>query len=133
MTVPEPGRGYGLDDAIAGAQAADRNDRIEWRDVIAAHGLAGIGAVLEWVGDAEFGFFAVRVIEATGKRGSVEEALDALRTLRSIGASVDVRREAVSAKGGTMGETPRPLRNWAAHRRRWLTVRCFGMNPHAGS
>lgn len=85
---------YSLDEAIAGAEQADRHDRIEWRDAIAAHGPAGIDAVFEWAGDAEFGFFAVKVIEAVGKRGWTTEALDALTSLRSIGASDAVRREA---------------------------------------
>lgn len=90
MTDPN----YTLDEAIAGAQKAARHDRIEWRDAIAVHGSAGIDAVFEWAGDAEFGFFAVRVIEAVGKRGWTTEALDALTSLRSIGASDAVRREA---------------------------------------
>jgi hypothetical protein len=85
---------YSLDDAIAGAQQADRHDRIDWRDAIAAHGPAGIDAVFEWAGDAEFGFFAVKVMEAAGNRGWTAEALDGLTSLRSIGASDAVRREA---------------------------------------
>jgi hypothetical protein len=85
---------YSLDEAIAGAQKADRQNRIDWRDAIAEHGPAGIDAVFEWAGDAEFGFFAVKVMEAVGKRGWTTEALDALSSLRSIGASDAVRREA---------------------------------------
>jgi hypothetical protein len=58
-----------LDEAIAGAEKADRYGRIEWRDAIADYGPAGIDAVFDWVGDAEFGLFAVKVMEAVGKRG----------------------------------------------------------------
>jgi hypothetical protein len=83
-----------LDEAIAGAEKADRYGRIEWRDAIADYGPAGIDAVFDWVGDAEFGLFAVKVMEAVGKRGWTPEALDALTSLRSIGASDAVRREA---------------------------------------
>lgn len=97
MSGPKPGRQYSLEEAIAGAQAAGRHDRIEWRDAIAVHGPAAVDAAFEWVGDAEFGFFAVRVIEAAAKYGALAEALDALISLRSIGASADVRREADAA------------------------------------
>src|ERR1035437_8076015 len=86
-----------LEEALAGARDADRVTRIQWRDRIAAHGAAGIDAVFEWAGDAEFGAFAVRVIEAAGKRGSLDEAIEALAAIRSIGATDAVRGDANEA------------------------------------
>jgi hypothetical protein len=67
-----------LSDALAGARSADRLTRISWRDRIAIHGRDAIEAVSPWVEDREFGAFAVRVIEATAKFGSKEDAIDAL-------------------------------------------------------
>jgi hypothetical protein len=90
-------RDHGLDKAVAGALSANRLSRIEWRDAIAANGPAGIDAVFEWGADSELGFFAVRVIEAVGKLGWTDEALDALVSLRAIGASDSVRAEAEAA------------------------------------
>ena len=87
----------GLEEALAGARAADRLTRIEWRDRIAAHGVAAIDAVFEWAGDDEFGAFAVRVIEAVGRRGHPDEATEALVAIRSIGATKAVRGDATEA------------------------------------
>ncbi len=89
--------GMSLEEALAGARDADRLNRIQWRDPIAAHGAAGIDAVFEWAGDAEFGAFAVRVIEAAGRRGSLDEAIEALTAMRSIGATDAVRGDANDA------------------------------------
>jgi hypothetical protein len=86
-----------LEEALAGARDADRLTRIQWRDRIAAHGAAGIDAVFEWAGDAEFGAFAVRVIEVAGKQGSLDEALEALAAIRSIGVTDAVRDDANEA------------------------------------
>ncbi|MEI8334287.1 MAG: hypothetical protein WCH74_10610 [Chloroflexota bacterium] len=49
-----------LEEALAGAQAADRSTRIEWRDRIAEHGAEAIEAASPWVADPELGAFAVR-------------------------------------------------------------------------
>ena len=89
--------GPSLEQALAGAREADRSTRIEWRDAIARHGLAAIDAVFEWAGDHEFGFFAVRVIEAVGRMGERDAAVDALVAIRSIGATETVRRDASDA------------------------------------
>lgn len=86
-----------LADAMAGAQAAGPGSRIEWRDRLAEHGPAAIDAVFEWLGDAQLGAFAVRVIEAVGRRGHREEAVQALLTVGSIGASATVRADAQDA------------------------------------
>jgi hypothetical protein len=88
---------HGLEAALAGAQAADRLTRIEWRDRIAAHGVAAIDAVFEWAGDDELGAFAVRVIEAVGRLGHPDEATEALVAIRSIGATENVRGDAAEA------------------------------------
>jgi hypothetical protein len=97
MGIGDGSDGLSLEEALAGAQAADRLTRIQWRDRIAAHGPGAIDAVFEWAGDGEFGAFAVRVIEAVGKRGHQDEATEALVAIRSIGATVAVRRDAAEA------------------------------------
>jgi len=88
---------WSLGDAISGALAADKRTRIEWRDRIAKHGAAAIDAVLEWTRDPEMGAFAVRVVEAAGSFGARQEALDALASIRSAGASSIIRDDAQQA------------------------------------
>lgn len=51
-----------LDDLLAAASTADRQDRIAWRDPLAAHGLQAIPAMHEWLAKPELGAFAVRVL-----------------------------------------------------------------------
>jgi uncharacterized NAD(P)/FAD-binding protein YdhS len=97
MATDNTGDQYDLEEALAGARAADRLTRIEWRDRIAAHGAAAIDAVFEWAGDDELGAFAVRVIEAVSRRGHPDEAAEALVAIRSIGATAAVCRDAAEA------------------------------------
>ena len=82
-----------LADDLAGARAADRSTRIEWRDRIAEHGDAAIEAVLPWVEDPEYAAFAVRVIEATARFGEKETAIKALRSAFPIAPNDAIRRD----------------------------------------
>ncbi|MEO8273418.1 MAG: hypothetical protein ABI620_05090 [Chloroflexota bacterium] len=70
-----------LADALAGARAADKLTRIEWRDRVAAHGSDAIEAISPWVGEPDFGAFAVRVIEAVAKFGERDAAVAALASV----------------------------------------------------
>ena len=92
---------YSLGDAIAGALATDKSERVsKWRDAIAEHGAAGIDAVMEWAGDAVMGSFAVTVIEAAGKTWSRKsEAVRALTFPGMVGATAFVRRFAGPGSG----------------------------------
>jgi len=73
-----------LADALAGARAADRLTRIQWRDRIAVHGVEAIDAISPWVADPKLGTFAVRVIEATAKFGERDAAIAALLSVRRV-------------------------------------------------
>lgn len=79
-----PTQGYTLEEALAGARAADRLTRIQWRDRIAAHGAEAIDAISPWVADPKLGAFAVRVIEATAKFGERDAAVAALLSVRRV-------------------------------------------------
>src|SRR5450755_680488 len=86
-----------LEEALAGARAADQTTRILWRDAIASYGPAAIDAMFEWAGDKDYGAFAVRVIGKVGELGWTAEALDALSAFRSIGVSEKVRNDSEEA------------------------------------
>jgi hypothetical protein len=87
-----------LEEMLEAARRTDRTVRVpEWRDKIADFGTDAIDAMFEWAGDDELGAFAVTVIEATGRRGHVAQAVDALSAFRSIGATEHVRRDATAA------------------------------------
>ena len=88
-----------LADAIAGAEAADRLTRIEWRDPIARHGAQAIEAVAPWISDPEMGAFAVRVIEAAAGQGAKAEAVEALRSVGRLAPSAAVLRDVDDALG----------------------------------
>jgi hypothetical protein len=85
--------------AIAGAEAADRLTRIEWRDPIAQYGVAAIDAVAPWISDPELGAFAVRVIEAAAGHGAKAEAVEALSSVGRLGPSAAVLRDVDDALG----------------------------------
>jgi hypothetical protein len=80
-----------LADALAAARNADRLTRIEWRDRIAAHGVAAIEAVEPWVADRELGAFAVRVIEAVGRAGETDAAVGSLISVQRLAPTDHVR------------------------------------------
>jgi hypothetical protein len=82
-----------LEEAIAGARAADRAARIEWRDRIAAHGVAAIEAIEPWVADPELGAFAVRVIGAVGASGESDAAIGSLVSVTRVAPSLAVRSD----------------------------------------
>ena len=97
-----------LAEAIAGAEAADRLTRIEWRDPIARHGAEAIDAVAPWISDPELGAFAVRVIEAAAAHGAKAEAVEALRSVGRLGTSEPVLRDVDEALGRLVPRSSRP-------------------------
>ena len=86
-----------LDEALAGARAADRTTRIEWRNRIARHRAAAIEAVSTWVADPELGAFAVRVIEATASFDDSEAAVAALASVLRVAPTAPIRRDIETA------------------------------------
>lgn len=58
-----------LDALLALARDADPNDRIEFRDPIAAYDDFAIEAMTDWLGDARLAAFAIRVLERIGRSG----------------------------------------------------------------
>lgn len=69
-----------LAQAIAGATAADPAFRIEFRDLIASHGAAGIEAVQPWLRSPDLARFAIRVIVRAGELGEEKAAIALLRS-----------------------------------------------------
>ena len=63
-----------LDDAVMGAAEAPPSIRIEFRDPIARHGLAGIERVVPWLTDPSMAAFAVRVVARAADFGAADDA-----------------------------------------------------------
>jgi hypothetical protein len=77
-----------LTNLLSEARAAAPNDRIGFRDPIAAHGGAAIAALAPWLSDESLVFFAIRAIGAAGANGAREAAVAALRSVpRSMSTS----------------------------------------------
>lgn len=101
MTERHPG----LDELVDAARRSSPEDRIRWRDPIAAHGMAGIDAVAPWLAEPVFAAFAIRVILRAGVDGQRDGATAALRRARRtmgpvLRADVDwaIRQLRVSAE-----------------------------------
>lgn len=71
-----------LNDLVDRARAAAPNDRIDYRDDIAAHGPEAIDAMGEWLADPVLTRFAVRVIGRVAELGDREAAVEILRAAR---------------------------------------------------
>ena len=63
--------------------------------------------MFEWAGNSELGAFAVRVIESAGRKGYLDEAIEALVAIRSIGATDRVRDDAGEAISRLRPGSPR--------------------------
>lgn len=90
------GRELSLDDAIMGAAEAPPSVRIEFRDPIARHGLAGIVRVIPWLTDPKLSAFAVRVVARAADFGASEGARQALQAALP-GLSQPARSDAAEA------------------------------------
>ena len=74
--------GDSLDDLMRRAADADGIARINYRDPIAAHGVAAITRLETWLTDTRLATFAVLTITAAASRGALPEAQSALRRAR---------------------------------------------------
>ena len=83
----------GLDELIESIGAASRQDRIGFRDALAAYGQEAIEAVLPWLADAELGAFAVRVISAAAIGEARTAGIAALRNGRATAATDAIRQD----------------------------------------
>jgi hypothetical protein len=70
-----------LDRLVAAATAATPNDRIAFRDPIAAHGPAAVAAMRPLLASPTMRSFAIRVIEASAANGGRAEAITALSSM----------------------------------------------------
>jgi hypothetical protein len=86
-----------LEDAMIGAGEAPPEIRIEFRDPIARHGVAGIQAVEPWLYDHELYRFAARVIVRAASFGAETEAKEALKRASKAGLFDDAQDEVLSA------------------------------------
>jgi len=102
-----------LEALLAEAQAASPDQRIEWRDRIAAYGDRGIEAVSPWLADDVLASFAVRVIDRAGLDGHAEAASLALRTWRRRapeGARDDIEWSLHRIKAAGRAEASKPAK-----------------------
>lgn len=70
-----------LEEVMRLAREATPFDRIDYRDAIARHGLAGVEAMEDWLGDPVLGWFALRVVGRAGDFGAHEQAVRILARL----------------------------------------------------
>lgn len=82
-----------LDRVIAQAEAASPLDRMDLRDAVAAHGLAGLDAVEPWLTDPRLSRFAARVAVAVGRNGHAPEAVAVLRRGERAAPTPEMRRD----------------------------------------
>ena len=83
------------------ARAASPNDRIDFRDAIAAHGEAAISAMVEWIDHPELWRFATKVLWRVAQAEHRDAAIEALRAAGAA-ASSD-RRAAIDAELAALG------------------------------
>ena len=86
-------RESGLDALIEVVRAAPRQDRIRFRDRLAAYGPEAIEAVRPWLADPEFGAFAVRVIQAAATGDARDEGIAALRRGKRTAATAAIKQD----------------------------------------
>lgn len=100
-----------LSTLLKGAKTAPPETRMaDFRDRIAAHGVAAIDAVGPWLADPQLGAFGVRVITAVGRLGHRAEAAAALAGNIGLAGSDAIRRDIETA----MVEFPSLVRRRAA-------------------
>jgi hypothetical protein len=83
------------------ARAASPNDRIDFRDAIAAHGEAAISAMVEWIDHPELWRFATKVLWRVAQSTDRDAAIEALRAAGAA-ASSD-RRAAIDGELAALG------------------------------
>lgn len=89
---------------LGAAQAASPNDRIKFRDAIAAHGTQVIEEMRRWLEAGTHQAFAVRVIGRAGILGAKKEAIAALRAVRpAVGETI---RGDIDEQLGLLGHQP---------------------------
>jgi hypothetical protein len=71
--------GLTLAELLIGAAESPPSSRIEFRDPIARHGLAGVDAVRPWLDDRYLTAFAIRVIRRSADFGAHDQAIAVLR------------------------------------------------------
>jgi hypothetical protein len=86
-------------DLLDQAREASVGSRIEYRDAIAAHGVAAIRAIRSWLGDASLVLFAIRVIEkaAATDVDARRLAIEALRGVQGGAFAESAKRDALDA------------------------------------
>lgn len=90
------------------ARKADPGDRIQYRDLIAAHGLAATPAMTDWITDSRLGAFAVRVLERIAAESSNRRAvLGALASVDPRALPEPIARDVAQAIGRLGGTRPR--------------------------
>jgi hypothetical protein len=83
-----------LERLLAQVRAADKLNRMDLRDPIAAEGPAAVAPMLDWIGHPEYSRFAVRVLERLAQReDSSEAAVEALLAGREDAESREVIRD----------------------------------------
>lgn len=94
-----PRTAQGLLDLLEEAREADLGSRIEFRDPIAAYGVAAIKEIRSWLGDQAMTSFAVRVIEkaASADAEAYGLAIETLKTVRGGAFPEPARRDAEEA------------------------------------
>jgi hypothetical protein len=98
-------RPLSLDEAVMGAGEAPPSIRIEYRDQIARHGVAGIERVEPWLTDPKMAAFAVRVIARAAEFGAADDARRAL--LGAIASLAEPARTDAALALDTLGVRPR--------------------------
>lgn len=92
------------------AAAASPNDRIGFRQPIAAHGAAAVPMMAQWLSDQRLGAFAVRVLEVIAAQGVRKDAVAALAEGRWSAGSEGIRSDVENALAGlgvSHGTAPR--------------------------
>jgi hypothetical protein len=89
-----------LETQLEAAKTANPNERIEWRDRIAAHGAQAVPAMREWLEDSRLGAFAVTVLAAIAKQpGLRRTVLDAFESAGPDNLAEPVARDVADAIG----------------------------------
>lgn len=71
-----------LDDLLAAAEAASPSERIGYRDRIAAHGVAAVAPLRDWLRDGRHIAFAIRTLAKIGEDPAAQsDVVAALRTI----------------------------------------------------
>lgn len=73
-----------LEGLLDRARSAAPNERISFRDLIAAYGADGIASVTPWLADRVLAAFAVRVVLKVGVEGEREQAIRVLQKSRTV-------------------------------------------------